>query len=185
MNNIYLAQETPAYRYNHSLMLMHLGKHMYGTILEGDQKNSLTYKIYSNFGITADNISGDFDTNIICGDKEYDIVISSSVIEHLFNPLYYVTELRKRLKDDGVFIIASPKGTMFSYGHKYHFHEQNLRQTKALMERAGFECILHREYPRCFNAGIGIRPLLRKRIEKYMITEWIKGTKKKSIYNCY
>lgn len=80
----------------------------------------------------------------------YDIATSFLVIEHVDNPVGFLTDIRSRLNSDGVAVISTPnandpiihfeKGRRFFYRtqHPWYFTEQSLRFAA---QRAGFTSI--------------------------------------------
>lgn len=95
--------------------------------------------------------------NFSCLDNDFDIIISSEVIEHLFNPKNFLLALRNIMKKDAVMVITTPNFLMwtnrirmffgeFEYtetgfldeGHIHFFTYNSLRK---LLELTGFEIV--------------------------------------------
>ena len=167
-------QNTKAYKYNHKLIMDYLkNKNLlkFDCVLEVDKPNKFTCLLKEKYSM-VDNCSGDFDVNIEIPDKQYSFMVFTSVIEHLFDPLYTLLELKKHLKPNGKLFIACPKGTMFSPKYYWHFHEMTEGQLFMLLQRAGFKNIDYVEKPRYWGFRIGFRPLLRRVVDKYILSLW-------------
>ena len=182
-----LNQNTLAYRYNHKLILDELDSIKPVNILEVDKYNLLTHKIKTKYPhVSISHCHGDFDENIyVIGNfdgeilaipgSHFDTVVFTSVIEHLYNPLFALEEIKKYIKPDGILLLAMPKGTIMSVQYYWHFHEMTKNQLFMLMDRAGFMCVSYKEFPRYWGKPKrwGIRPILRRLIDKYIISQWV------------
>jgi len=104
--------------------------------------------------------------------SHYDIVYVDSVLEHVTEPLLYLVEIRRILKDDGIVYIGVPnedslqndiKKIMYSllgkkgiasklkpFDSPYHIIGFNKRSLKASIERAGYELVFLRNFGRKF-----------------------------------
>jgi 2-polyprenyl-3-methyl-5-hydroxy-6-metoxy-1,4-benzoquinol methylase len=68
-------------------------------------------------------------------DAYFDVVVSFQVIEHIYDVRGYLNEMKRVLKDDGVFIITTPNRKYRLYPFQkplnpYHVREYGLRQLK-------------------------------------------------------
>jgi SAM-dependent methyltransferase len=93
---------------------------------------------------------GDLEEGLPYEDKYFDTVYLGELIEHLSNPGFAVTEIRRVLKDDGVFILDTPNAYDIKKIIKYLFQrEENMGDVthvilftpgslKALLEKNGF-----------------------------------------------
>jgi 2-polyprenyl-3-methyl-5-hydroxy-6-metoxy-1,4-benzoquinol methylase len=78
-------------------------------------------------------------TRLGFGDGTFDMVTSIEVIEHLTKPESYVAEMRRVLKDEGLFVLSTPNkplssptpGTMWPY----HVHEFYPNELETLLRR--------------------------------------------------
>lgn len=57
------------------------------------------------------------------GDNEFDVIISFETIEHIDDYNFYMKEIKRCLKDDGLFILSTPNKQEFAEGNHYHLHE--------------------------------------------------------------
>lgn len=70
--------------------------------------------------------------NVSVKDKSFDLIISFETIEHLNKYLDYLKEIKRLLKDDGLFIISTPN-KKFSVPNPYHVHEFYLKEFRELL----------------------------------------------------
>ena len=56
-------------------------------------------------------------------DAIFDVVVSFETIEHLKNQDAFVSEVKRILKNDGVFIVSTPNKDTYPSGNPYHFRE--------------------------------------------------------------
>ncbi len=86
---------------------------------------------------TLETLKAEFD------EKSFDFINLSHVMEHLNDPVRYLTLLSSWLKDDGVIYVEVPnifsytklksKGNMFHYGHIFNFSPWTLRAAGGLV----------------------------------------------------
>ncbi len=68
-----------------------------------------------------------------------DYVFSFEVLEHLMNPLLYLRDCHRILKNGGTLYLTTPIGFFPSFlWWKHHFHEYDKRRLFDLLESAGF-----------------------------------------------
>lgn len=77
-----------------------------------------------------DFISGFFDSSLL--DREYDLIIHSHTLEHMFDPNKFLSEVNKCLKDGGLHIFSVPN--LFSYLENNHPNILNFEHTIFLTE---------------------------------------------------
>jgi len=65
-----------------------------------------------NFNKNNININKGVSENIEFNDKEFEVVYSSHVLEHVENEVKSLKEMKRVLKDDGILIIGMPTATM-------------------------------------------------------------------------
>jgi 2-polyprenyl-3-methyl-5-hydroxy-6-metoxy-1,4-benzoquinol methylase len=84
--------------------------------------------------------------------EKFDVVIAHKVINHLYNLKTFLANVDRHLRDDGLFIIASPNPQAFEFflqtllfgkplANPCHTHWQNKMTLKYLLESIGFELI--------------------------------------------
>ena len=95
------------------------------------------------------------------------------ILEHLFNPLYHLTEVKGMLSENGKIILSTPLAKPRVLWAKKHFHEMSIKSIKALFEASGFKIIrqeIFRVHPFIFYFS-GVMPLLRLFYDKIQIYE--------------
>jgi len=141
----------------------------YAKILDVGQRNLLTYRIEREFPVYVHSTTGDLDVDMICPSTNYDIIIHSHTIEHLFNPLHNLMQVRNVLASDGKLILGCPLKPHWIGWSSGHFHEFDAYRYGKLIKRAGFKEMLRCRYHRVFRWK-GIRPLLSSLHQRYVIS---------------
>jgi len=86
--------------------------------------------------------------NLRFKDNNFDVLISTAVIEHLENPEKFLKESYRVLKEGGIIILTTPSplfeklGTLV--GHlkdETHFETYNLKELKSLLRKNGFRIL--------------------------------------------
>lgn len=93
-------------------------------------------------------------------DGYFKMITSFEVLEHLFNPLFHLTELRRVLADDGNMFLTTPNdyGLIYKTEHllsrKYrpHFHQFCERDLRDIVNKAGLKIITLKK---CFHSRSG------------------------------
>lgn len=134
------------------------------SMLDIGAKSPLTVKIAGTFpDLTIENTDGDLDTILIKERKTYGYILYSHTIEHQFNPLHTLLQLRNVMDPDTkMFIILPRRGKLL--WDKGHYHEIDHYRMKLLLQRAGYDIIsfeLHKGWRHWWFYLTGIRPLLR------------------------
>jgi len=125
----------------------------------------------SMYQVKFDNTTGNLDYNTL--DGNYDLVTSFEVLEHLFNPLFHLQQVKKILSKDGKLVLSTPLSKPRFLWSKEHFHEMSLASIEALFDVAGFKVVrkdFFRVHPLTFYFK-GVRPLLRLLFDKIQIYE--------------
>lgn len=134
------------------------------SMLDMGEESPLTERIRSEFpGIAVSNTFGDLDVLHFVTPRAYKYVLYSHTIEHQFNPLYTLMEIRKVMTERSVMFIILPRRGKLLWD-KGHFHEIDHYRMKLLLERAGYEIIsyeLHKAWRPWWFYLTGIRPLMR------------------------
>jgi 2-polyprenyl-3-methyl-5-hydroxy-6-metoxy-1,4-benzoquinol methylase len=87
------------------------------------------------------------------GEGQFDAIVATHVIEHVFEPVEAMRKIRRLLKPEGLVVLETPNilrpkvgfGRMFSVPHNYYFSPRTLCRA---MERAGFAPLTVWEYYR-------------------------------------
>ena len=99
--------------------------------------------------------------NIILGDvervdigREFDVIVAGELVEHLSNPGFFLENMKRHLRDDGVLILTTPNrfdfytflkalisGRQPSYNKPIaaHVHYYDVNSLKAMANRHGYE----------------------------------------------
>lgn len=139
--------------------------------LDMGDRTPLTGQLEKYFGCSFENSTGDLDTVTLKGG--YDVVTSFEVIEHLFNPLYHLEQIRGVLNPGGRIYLSTPVGKPDFLWSPQHFHEMNNRSLAALLNRAGLTVIRRKDIkiqPPWFYFT-GFRPMMRGLFEKHCLLE--------------
>ncbi len=145
---------------------MYLGPY---TIIDVGQRSPLTDAIEREFGYMIWNTVGDLDERFglsmngpVSKCPIYYIVYSHT-IEHQFNPLYTLLELKRyMIPETRMFIILPRRGKLLWW--RGHYHEIDDYRMRLLLRRAGLDIVsferhkVWREWKFYFT---GIRPLMR------------------------
>jgi SAM-dependent methyltransferase len=110
-----------------------------GSVLDIGSRNHFTAVLEGKYSVTIDSTSGDLDLGLKCPGTAYDFVHYNNVIEHQFNPLLTLLQIRRVLKNSGYLILGTPlKPTIITFA-TCHFHEFDEYRYRKLIARAGFQ----------------------------------------------
>ena len=134
------------------------------SMLDVGEESPLTERIRQEFhGIAVSNTSGDLDTIRYVSPRVYKYVLYSHTIEHQFNPLHTLLEIRKVMTSDSVMFIILPRRGKLLWD-RGHYHEIDHYRMGLLLRRAGYSIISYQKIkawrPWRFYLT-GIRPLMR------------------------
>jgi SAM-dependent methyltransferase len=141
------------------------------TALDIGERSPFTQELEALLGISIESTSGDLDFVELEG--SYDVILSFEVIEHLFNPLWHLRQLKKCLAPSGRIWLSTPKSKPHFLWSPHHFHEMHERELRALFRQAGLSVASMREmrvHPLSFYFS-GLRPLLRLFFERVFLVE--------------
>ena len=159
-------------RWDKTLEFMGSGKNIKSALDIGD-RTGLTEMMEDKYGVKFDNTQGDLDKIELKG--SYDLVTSFEVLEHLFNPLFNLVQIKNILNPNGRLILSTPLAKPRILWSEEHFHEMSKNSIQALFEAAGLKVLREnhfRVYPVTFYFK-GIRPLLRLIYDKIQIYELV------------
>ena len=124
------------------------------------------------FGCPFENTIADLDLEPLEG--SFDVVTAFEVLEHLYNPLHALLEVKRLMNDDRArLFISMPLRKPGFLASPEHFHEMSRQSAVSLFRRAGFRVVRSDEFrirPLLFYLT-GIKPLLRLLFEKVQIYE--------------
>ena len=126
------------------------------------ERNPLIDFLEEKLDISASSIDNiDFDYHMIEG--KYGTIFCFDILEHLFNPLFALENIKKSLLPNGIIYISIPYRPHFMWT-EHHFHEMDDKRRKWLFDRAGLQIVKHKKVPlrgRFVEHLRGIRPLIR------------------------
>jgi len=136
---------------------------LFGTVLDVGKRNYFTKLLEGKYWINLidhkiDSTEGDLDLVFNCPRKDYNFVHYNNVIEHQYNPLFTLLEIKKRMRLNGILILGTPLKPNWMTFSSCHFHEFNKYQYYSLLDRAGFVEVAKTHY--CHEFGLGIRKLI-------------------------
>lgn len=115
-------------------------KEIHGNILDIGQRSPLTQKIEEEFNVKVDNTDGDLDGDFSIPKSDYDFIVFSHTLEHIFDPVHCLLKIKKVMKlDCKMFIMLPRRGKLLWCNN--HYHEIDHFRFLALMERTGFDII--------------------------------------------
>ena len=112
----------------------------YTRCLDVGPRSPLTEAIEKRMEWQIDNTTGDLDVEFMPDHEHpyYDIITYSHTIEHQFNPLYTLFELKRYLVPGGRIYVALPqRGKLLWVNH--HYHEIDDYRIRLLFKRAGLK----------------------------------------------
>ena len=156
--------------FHHRIITDYFRDKLHGNILDIGEDNPLKQQIQERYQVKIDSTTWELDQmwNLFVK-KQYDIVICSHVIEHLFNPLLFLWNIRHVLKIGGVLYIITPIKPYWITPARCHFHEMDYIRFKALIERAGLGIVSWEEYSVLIPFKLSIRNWLRRLYKEYSI----------------
>jgi SAM-dependent methyltransferase len=138
-------------------------------ILDIGERNPLTERLEGRNGVKIDNTNVDLDYAIPIKDDIYDVLICSHIIEHLFNPLFFLKALYWVMEDNATLYIIAPIKPYWITPARCHFHEMDYRNFKRLVHKAGFRVVDWYEYSVPIPFRFSLRNWLRRFYKEYSI----------------
>jgi SAM-dependent methyltransferase len=140
--------------------------------LDLGDRTPLTESLEQLFGCPFESTAIDLDVDRLSG--SFSVVTAFEVLEHLYNPLHLLLEVRRILAGEGGRLFVSmPLAKPAFLESPDHFHEMSRKAALSLFERAGFRVERSGEFrirhPLFYLTGV--KPLLRAWYEKVQIYE--------------
>lgn len=87
-------------------------------------------------------------TKLNVDDSSFDIVVSFEVIEHLLSAESFLSEVKRILKKNGVFIVSTPNKITYPSGNPFHVTEYDKEEFLVLLKKYFLNVqILYQNYP--------------------------------------
>jgi SAM-dependent methyltransferase len=150
-----------------------------GKIADCGENNPLKEAIEKHFGIKIYGFDWDFNYSVPISERgwNYDIIFCFEVLEHLFNPLLFLNNLTRLLKQSGTIYLSTPRQWPQLIKSVHHYYEIPTDRLMWLFEEAGL--IIKREGKitiagNWYNHIHGIRPMLRyfQKTRIYKLQTW-------------
>ena len=129
-----------------------------GDILDCGEPNILKEMIEKKFSLRISS-TGEIDLDVSKISGRYDVVFAFEIIEHLMNPLWFLTQVRESLRPGGIVYLSTPINKPKFFWRHDHFHEFDEYRLLNLMDKAGF--VVEKKERRRFYSLSGVRPLIR------------------------
>jgi SAM-dependent methyltransferase len=133
-------------------------------MLDIGRESPLTRRIKEKFQyLRIENTYGDLDVIPLGGAIKYDYILFSHTIEHLFNPLHALLQIRKVMHKASKMFIILPNKPKFLWWEG-HYHEIDRYRMGLLLQRAGYRIISYERHRLWRNSGFylkGVRPFMR------------------------
>lgn len=129
-----------------------------GNVLDIGSRNFFTEILEKKYNVEIDSTDCDLDECLVSPKTNYDFVHYNNVIEHQFNPLFTLLEIKKILNSDGILILGCPLKPKWITSAKCHFHEFDEYAYQELIKRAGFKEVKRIHFYKQFSIN-GIRGL--------------------------
>ncbi|MDT9545817.1 MAG: hypothetical protein HQ516_04930 [Chlorobium sp.] len=171
----YLKEAAHTLRWQKSIAFMAASGNA-GRLIEGGldlgERTPLTGMMEELFGCRFVNSDSDLDVEPLQG--SYGVVSAMEVLEHLYNPLHLLLEVRKVMRgEDARLFVSMPLSRPAMLRSPDHFHEMGESEARALFGRAGFRVQRSARFrirrPLFYLSGV--KPFLRLLFEKVQIYE--------------
>lgn len=111
-------------------------------VLDIAEPNRVGGEISSYFHHKLFNTSGNLDTpDWTCPDKRYKYVYCFEVLEHLLDPLLFLTQLKTKVQPDTRIFVTVPYHFLRKHWGMNHWHEMDLMRLRYLFDLAGLKII--------------------------------------------
>lgn len=130
--------------YGSSLMSEHGAKKVLGVDISKEaidyckthyKKENLEFKIDNCTKLQLDN-------------SYFDVIVSFEAIEHLKEPDSFLSEVKRVLKNNGLFVVSTPNKLMYQGSNQFHVTEYTEQEFLALLKKYfSFVEILYQSYP--------------------------------------
>lgn len=139
--------------------------------LDIGERTDFTKRLENVYKIQFDSTDIDLDVEPING--KYDIITSFEVLEHLFNPLFNLLEIKKAMNKNAVLYLSTPLYKPKIIKSPEHFHEMAEDELMNLIKRAKLSVLKKKiiKVRPSLHYLFGFRPLLRAKYERVILLE--------------
>ena len=137
--------------------------------LDIGERSDFTERLENIYNIQFDSTHVDLDVEPL--DGKYDIITSFEVLEHLFNPLFNLLEIKKVMSNNAVLYISTPLYKPRIIKSPNHFHEMSEDELMNLIKRANLKIKKKKiiKVRPSLHYLSGVRPLLRAMYERVIL----------------
>ena len=126
--------------------------------------NPMARRIENLLDREIETLDWDFDRNFGTQYGKYDVIFCFEVLEHLFNPLFFLQVLKYHLESGGIIYLSTPRQWPQCIKAIHHYHEIPTDRLMWLFDAAGLqveEMVKITIAGNWYNHLYGIRPILR------------------------
>ena len=171
----YLSDPAHSVRWQHTLDFIRRSSFSCTVTSQGldlGDRTPFTASLEQLFGCTFENSKVDLDLASL--DGSFSVITAFEVLEHLYNPLHALLEVKRLLIGNNARLYVSmPLRKPLCLASSDHFHEMSRQSALSLFTRAGFRVVRSEEFrirPLLFYLT-GLKPLMRAVFEKVQIYE--------------
>lgn len=132
-------------------------------VLSIGQPSTFDHQLYLDAGYFTRLFHTEGDLDSEWTGQQADVVFCFEVIEHLCNPLLFLRNLKRYVRDGTVIFVTIPNHLLRRHWRNMHYHEVDYKRFSYLCAMAGYEIVHHevrRLWPRLSDIT-GIRPFIR------------------------
>jgi len=137
---------------------------LYGNIADIGETNPLKQMFEGELGVPIGSLDWDFNKTYYGLEKKYDNILCFEVLEHVMNPLLFLKQLKRLLKENGSIYLSTPYQFPQIIKVIHHYHEIPTDRLIWLFNEAGLKYKLVGKITiagKWYEHIHGIRPILR------------------------
>jgi SAM-dependent methyltransferase len=148
--------------WNRALATVRCIDELYPPYADCGEPNPLKFLLEDVFDIRITSLTGDFNRDHLYG--RYGTIFCFEVLEHLYNPLFFLESVRDILYDDGILYLSTPYQWPHFLRGRFHFHEMTTDRLTWLLNEANLKVVDKHKITiagKLTNHLYGFRPILR------------------------
>ncbi|MBC7457571.1 MAG: class I SAM-dependent methyltransferase [Bdellovibrionaceae bacterium] len=114
-----------------SALLSHNAKKVYGVDVSGE---SIEYAKKNYPGKNIEYLEGS-GTDIPIKDMEIDVAVSHETIEHIEDYKKFLSEIKRILKSDGIFVVSTPNDKIYQQDNHFHLHQFSAKELEKVLKK--------------------------------------------------